>query len=103
MAHDRGLGGCRLGRSFAVASLLSLTTEANPTNNPQSQRASDTVSRAFPASAAMTDFLVVRSRNYTIEAPQFRALVRGLASDVREATDVESVRTYLGAHDPSLV
>jgi putative drug exporter of the RND superfamily len=88
---------------FAVASLLSLTSEANPTNNPQSQRASDTVSRAFPASAAMTDFVVVRSRNYTIEAPQFRAFVRGLASNVMQATDVESVRTYLGAHDPSLV
>src|SRR5215468_6364928 len=38
----------------AIASLLSLTTEANPTNDPQSQRASDTLSRAFPASASVT-------------------------------------------------
>src|SRR5215475_4684036 len=87
----------------AITSLLSLTTEANPTNDPQSQRASDAVSRAFPASAAATDLVVVRSRSYTIETPQFRALVRGLASDIGHAADVASVRTYLGARDPSLV
>src|SRR5215475_5143821 len=87
----------------AIGALLSLTTEANPTNNPQSQRASDTLSRAFPPSAAVTDIVVVRSPKYTVETPQFQALVRRLAADVRQASDVVSVRTYLGARDPSLI
>jgi uncharacterized membrane protein YdfJ with MMPL/SSD domain len=89
----------------AIAKLLggALTTEGNPTNNPQSDRAKDALERAFPpsAGAAFTDIVVVRSPSYTVDAPQFRALVRGLASDVR-AAGVDGVSTYLGG-DPSLV
>jgi uncharacterized membrane protein YdfJ with MMPL/SSD domain len=95
-----------LAGAVAVGSLLggALTTEGNPTNNPQSTRAADTLDEAFPPStgAAVTDIVVVRSPRYTVDAPQFRALVRGLASDVRHA-GVESVRTYLDSRDPSLV
>jgi uncharacterized membrane protein YdfJ with MMPL/SSD domain len=82
-----------------------LTTEGNPTNNPQSERAKDVREAAFPASssAAITDIVVVRSPRYTVDAPTFRTLVRRLAGEVREAEDVESIRTYLGARDPSLV
>jgi uncharacterized membrane protein YdfJ with MMPL/SSD domain len=90
----------------AIGALLggALTTEGNPTNNPQSQRADDAVSEAFPStvSAAVTDIMVVRSPQYTVDAPQFRAFARGLAADVRQ-TGVDSVRTYLDARDPSLV
>jgi RND superfamily putative drug exporter len=91
----------------AIGALLggALTTEGNPTNNPQSKRAEDALFQAFPAtvSAAVTDIVVVRSPQYTVDAPQFQALVRGLASDVRQAGGVDSVRTYLDARDPSLV
>jgi putative drug exporter of the RND superfamily len=91
----------------AIGGLLggALTTEGNPTNNPQSERANDVREAAFPASssAAMTDIVVVRSPRYTVDAPAFRTLVRRLAGEVREAEDVESIRTYLGARDPSLV
>ena len=52
--------------------------------------------------AAVTDIVVVRSPQYTVDAPQFRALVRGIAADVRLA-GVASVRTYLDAPDQSLV
>jgi putative drug exporter of the RND superfamily len=81
-----------------------LTTEGKPTNDPQSQRAEDALARAFPAtaSAAVTDIVVVRSPRFTVDAPQFRALVRGLTSDVRRA-GVDSVRSYLDVRDPSLV
>src|SRR5262249_40216818 len=93
--------------AVAIGSLLggALTTEGNPTNDPQSQRAKDAVSRAFPptAGAAVTDIVVVRSARYTVEAPQFRALVGRLAADVRGAGGVESVRSYLDSRDPSLV
>ena len=90
----------------AIMALLggALTTEGNPTNNPQSQRAKDALARAFPptVNAAVTDIAVVRSPRYTVDAPQFRALVQTLASAVRRA-GVDSVRTYLDGHDPSLV
>jgi uncharacterized membrane protein YdfJ with MMPL/SSD domain len=90
----------------AIGTLLggALTTEGNPTNNPQSQRAEDAIFRAFPpiVNGAVTDIIVARSPRYTVDAPRFRALVRGLAADVRLA-GVVSVRTYLDAHDPSLV
>src|SRR5512133_567828 len=90
----------------AIGTLLggALTTEGNPTNNPQSQRAEDAIFRAFPpiVNGAVTDIIVAGSPRYTVDAPRFRALVRGLAADVRLA-GVVSVRTYLDAHDPSLV
>src|SRR4029450_498154 len=91
----------------AIGGLLggARTTEGNPTKNPPSERANAVREAAFPASssAAMTDIVVVRSPRYTVDAPTFRTLVRRLAGEVREAEDVESIRTYLGARDPSLV
>jgi uncharacterized membrane protein YdfJ with MMPL/SSD domain len=90
----------------AIGALLggALTTEGKPTNNPQSQRAKDALSAAFPptGSAVVTDIVVVRSQRYTVDAPKFKALVGALASDVRRA-GVASVRTYLHRRDPSLV
>ena len=91
----------------AIGALLggALTTEGNPTNNPQSQRAKDVREAAFSvtATAAMTDVVVVRAQRYTVEAPQFRVFVNELAGEVRDAKNVESVRAYPQAHDPSLV
>jgi uncharacterized membrane protein YdfJ with MMPL/SSD domain len=92
---------------FAIGALLggSLTTEGNPTNNPQSERAKAALDEAFPPTvgAAVTDIVVVRSSRYTVGAPQFGALVRGVVADVRRAGGVDSVRSYLGTRDPSLV
>ncbi len=91
----------------AIGGLLggALTTEGNPTNNPQSMRASDVREAAFPAasSAAITDIVVVHSQRHTVGEPQFRTFVRTLSGRVRAAEDVESVRTYLEADNPSLV
>src|SRR5215831_13229714 len=91
----------------AIGALLggALTTERNPTNNPQSQRAKDVREAAFPAAstAAMTDVVVVRSSRYTVDAPRFRAFVNKLAGEVRAAKNVESVRAYTQVLDSSLV
>ncbi len=91
----------------AIALLLggALSSEGNPTNNPQSQRAKDVREAAFPSasSTAVTDLVVVRSARYTVDTPQFRSFVRVLAGEVRGTKDVASVRTYLGATDPGLV
>jgi uncharacterized membrane protein YdfJ with MMPL/SSD domain len=90
-----------------IATLLggALTTEGKPTNNPQSERAKEARDAAFPAAsgAGITDIVLVRSTRYDVDAPQFHAFVRKLAGEVRDAEGVESVRTYLGTHDPSLV
>jgi uncharacterized membrane protein YdfJ with MMPL/SSD domain len=89
----------------AIGALLggALTTEGNPTNNPQSQRAKDTLAAAFPpTSATVTDIVIIRSQRYTVDAPKFRALVGSLAADVRR-TGVASVRSYLDHRDPTLV
>src|SRR5262249_22392698 len=66
--------------------------------------AKDAIARAFPPAvgAAFTDVVVVRSARYTVDAPQFRALVHRLASQMRWA-GVASVRTYPDSHDRSLV
>ena len=49
----------------AIATLLggALTTDSNPTNNPQSLRARDVLDKALPANAqaSTTDLVVVRS------------------------------------------
>ncbi len=91
----------------AIVALLggALTTEGNPTNNPQSQRAEDVRNEAFPPSvgAAVTDIVVVRSSRYTVGDPQFRALVRTGAAQIRQAGGVDSVRSYLDTNDPALV
>jgi uncharacterized membrane protein YdfJ with MMPL/SSD domain len=93
--------------AVAIGRLLggALTTEGNPTNNPQSERAKKALSAASPptAGSAVTDIVVVRSPRYTVEAPQFQVLVRGLVSEVRRAGGVDSVRSYLDARDRSLV
>src|SRR5262249_17768296 len=91
----------------AIGGLLggALTTQGNPTNNPQSERAKDALSAAFPPTegATITDIVVVRSPRYMVDAPQFRSLVRALATQVRSADGVESVRSYTDGRDPSLV
>jgi RND superfamily putative drug exporter len=88
----------------AIGALLggALSTEGNPTNNPQSMQAKDVREAAFPSSssAAMTDVVVVRADRYTVDAPQFRTFVHSLAREVRAADGVDSVRTYRRAQGP---
>jgi uncharacterized membrane protein YdfJ with MMPL/SSD domain len=91
----------------AIGTLLggSLTSEGNPTNNPQSQRAQDVLDRSFPASsrASATDVVIVRSQQYLFGSPPFRALVTRLAAGIRHDDGVASVRTYLDGQEAGLV
>jgi uncharacterized membrane protein YdfJ with MMPL/SSD domain len=82
----------------------SLTTEGAPTNNPESERAEDALSAAFPPdpSTSTSDVVVVRSEQHTVDSPQFRAFVRGLAAE-RENTPLGRARTYLDDGGQSLV
>ena len=90
----------------AIATLLggALTTDSNPTNNPQSLRARDVLDKALPANAqaSTTDLVVIRSTRYVVDAPQYRTFVGQLAAEVGRAKGVVSVHTYLTG-DGSLV
>ena len=82
----------------AMVTLLggSLTTEGAPTNNPESERADDARLAAFPPdpSTAVSDVVVIRSDEYTVDAPQFKAFVRRFVDD-DEISALAAARTYL--------
>jgi uncharacterized membrane protein YdfJ with MMPL/SSD domain len=82
----------------AVVTLLggSLTTEGAPTNNPESERADDARLAAFPPnpSTAVSDVVVIRSDEYTVDAPQFEAFVRSFVED-DAISALAAARTYL--------
>ena len=69
----------------AIVMLLggSLTTEGAPTNNPESERADRRPGRArsrrIPDGGQ--DIVVIRSDEYTVDAPQFEAFVRSFVED----------------------
>ena len=90
----------------AIAVLLggSLTTEDEPTNNPESTRALDAQERAFPSDprTKVTDVVVVRSDRYTVDAPQFESFVQGLV-DGSNTRALARARTYLTDTSSSLV
>src|SRR5918994_965199 len=82
----------------------SLTTEGAPTNNPESERAEDARLAAFPRdpATAVTDVVVIRSEDYTVDSPQYKAYVRRFVSD-GEITALGRARTYLDDGGAGLV
>jgi uncharacterized membrane protein YdfJ with MMPL/SSD domain len=90
----------------AIAMLLggSLTTEGAPTNNPESERAEDARLAAFPANTGpwVTDIVVIRSEERTVDSPQFAAFVREFVAD-GEITALGRARTYLDEEGAGLV
>jgi RND superfamily putative drug exporter len=91
---------------LAIGALLggSLTTEGKPTNNPESERALDAREGAFPPDrrSTVTDILVVRSDQYTVDSPQFESFVQRLANG-SDTTALARARTYLTDASSSLV
>jgi putative drug exporter of the RND superfamily len=90
----------------AIATLLggSLTTEGEPTNNPESARADDARLEGFPREpqTAVTDILVIRSDEYPVDSPRFEAFVRDFVGDA-EIPALANARTYLNAENSGLV
>jgi RND superfamily putative drug exporter len=78
----------------AIGALLggALSTDNHPTDNRQSQRAKNLIDHSFPAGsrASEADVIVVRSERYTVDAPQFRALVAGLTAKLRHERAIVS-------------
>src|SRR5512132_1516706 len=80
----------------AVVTLLTLTTEGAPTNDPESERADEVRLAAFPpdASTAASDIVIIRSNEHTTSSPQFKAFVRTFVAD-DQITALGRARTYL--------
>ena len=91
---------------LAIVTLLggSLTTEGKPTNNPESERAEDVRLAAFPpdASTTVTDIVVIRSEEYTVDSPEFKAFVRRFVED-DQISALAGARTYLDDESPARV
>jgi uncharacterized membrane protein YdfJ with MMPL/SSD domain len=79
----------------AIVALLggALTTEGEPTNNPESERALEARAQAFPGRSPATDAIVISSGRYTVDSAQFRALGARLARDLRRIDGVAAVET----------
>jgi putative drug exporter of the RND superfamily len=82
----------------------SLTTEGNPTNDPESERADDARLAAFPSDplTAVGDVVVIRSEEHTVDSPPFRSFVQDFVDD-GEVTALASARTYLDDRSDALV
>ena len=82
----------------------SLTTEGAPTNNPESERAEDVRFAAIPPdpSTAVSDIVVIRSEELTVDAPQFEGYVRSFVDD-DEISALAAARTYLDDESLGLV
>jgi uncharacterized membrane protein YdfJ with MMPL/SSD domain len=92
--------------TLAIVTLLggSLTTEGKPTNNPESERADDVRLAAFPPdpSSTVTDIVVIRSEEHTVDSSQFKAYVRDFVGD-GQISALASARTYLEDEGAALV
>jgi RND superfamily putative drug exporter len=90
----------------AIVTLLggSLTTEGEPTNNPESLRARDAQDAAFAPDpgTTVTDIVVVRSDEHTVDSPQFENFVRELVGQSDTAA-LGQARTYLDDPEAGLV
>ena len=94
------------GSIMALAFVLTgFTTEASGTNNPVSERADNRLNAAFPPDPqrAVSDLIVVRSAQLTVDDAGFRGYVDRLSKGMRDTGGVRNVVTYLDAQDPSLM
>ena len=82
----------------AIGALLggALTTEGEPTNNPESERALEARAQAFPGRRPASDAIIISSERFTVDSPQFRALGVRLASELRGIEGVAAVQSRGG-------
>ena len=106
VARDRAWVATFVLAIVVIATLLggSLTTEGEPTNNPESTRAFDAAAAAFGGDPALepTDIVVVRSDRHTVDSPEFERFVRELVSG-SETASLGEARSYLDEGSGALV
>jgi putative drug exporter of the RND superfamily len=91
--------------SAIVLVLTGFTSEAAGTNNPESERADDRLMESFPPDPdrAVSDVVIVRSTDLTVDDARFRAFVGELVEAARRTGGVLGPPTYFDSGDASLV
>ncbi|MGZ4316437.1 MAG: MMPL family transporter [Gaiellaceae bacterium] len=90
--------------ALVATSLHGLTSNAHVVGSPESTKAANALTTAFPPSPAETkrdvsDVVIVSSTGYRVDAPQYRAFVSRLVSDIRATGKTDNLRSYLSARD----
>ncbi len=76
--------------ALVATSLHGLTSNSHVVGSPESTKAEDAVARAFPNQNpnGKGDVVVVASRRYTVDSPQFQAFAKQLEHDLRQTGQV---------------
>ncbi|MGD0273819.1 MAG: MMPL family transporter [Gaiellaceae bacterium] len=85
---------------LVATSLRGLSSDGNVTGHPESVRAATLIDKAFPSTPAelrrrTSDVIIVHSSRYTVDTPQFRALVGRLVEQSRATGEVSNGASYL--------
>jgi putative drug exporter of the RND superfamily len=85
---------------LVATSLHGLTSNAHVVGSPESTKAAKAIEKAFPPTPAdlkrqVSDVVVVSSSRYTVDSPQFRALVSTLVGQIRATGKVTNAQSYL--------
>jgi uncharacterized membrane protein YdfJ with MMPL/SSD domain len=78
--------------ALIATSLHGLSSNSHVVGKPESTKAADVIARAFPEVAANSkqDVVIVTSRRYTVDSPQFQAFAKGLAATLQATGHVSS-------------
>ncbi|MFL5914629.1 MAG: MMPL family transporter [Gaiellaceae bacterium] len=78
--------------ALIATSLHGLSSNSHVVGKPESTKAADVIARAFPevAANAKQDVVVVTSRRYKADSPQFQSFAKGLASKLQATGHVSS-------------
>lgn len=89
----------------AAFGLSGLTSDSHVTGSPESTRAAQLLGSAFPFDprTRVSEVAVVRSERYTVDAPQFKRFVQGIAADAVGIRSILHAGVYLQDPDPSLI
>jgi putative drug exporter of the RND superfamily len=87
----------------AIVTLLEFTTEAEVTNNPESEQAYDLIGSRIPFNPEeeVSELIVVRTDDPTVDDARFEQKVTRLADAIRSDTVV--VHDFYETHDPALI
>jgi putative drug exporter of the RND superfamily len=87
--------------ALVATSLHGLSSQGNVEGNPDSTRAKEAIAQSFPGVVASEkqDVIVVSSRRYTVDSPQFRAFARHLKAALAATGEISGARVVAASRD----
>jgi len=80
-----------------------LSSEADVTSSPESKQAEELIDERFPERDALNELVIVRSEEFTTNAPAFQERVESLAAELAGNDGVETVSSYLDGSGELLI